>query len=100
MKINPGAKGLRFLSNAKHFLFCFAGHNTDSLFEDIHWLLLIATNVLTMDCIDDKASIPSDILIYEAQCQQRGEIDIDSSVQFITKLGRNCGTGKGTFCHT
>ena len=67
----------------------------DSLFEDIHWLLLMATNVLAMDCIDERASIPSDILEYETQCQQKGETDVHASVEFISKLGRGCSSDKG-----
>ena len=70
----------------------FTGHNIDSLFEDIHWLLLIATNILTLDCTGDKASIPSDIFAYEVKCQQRGEVDVNASVAYISKLGRGCGT--------
>lgn len=52
-----------------------------------------------MDCIDDKASIPSDILIYEAQCEHRGDVDVEASIQFMLKLGRDCTTEKSRFVH-
>ena len=79
-----------------HIFPYFAGHSIDSLFEDIHWLLLISTNILTLDCIGDKASIPSDILEYEVQCQKRGEVDVHASVGYISKLGRGCGSENST----
>ena len=78
----------------------FTGRNIDSLFEDIHWLLLIATNILTLDCTGDKASIPSDIFAYEVKCQQRGEVDVNASVEYISKLGRGCGTENSKLPHS
>ena len=75
------------------------GTNIDALYEDIHWLLLIATNVIMMDCNDKEASIPTDILMFESQQQKRGETDVHLSVNYISNLGRSCSTDKGQrFC--
>jgi len=70
------------------------GHSINSLFEDIHWLLLIATNVLTVDCVNDKASVPLDILEYEVQCLKSGDVDVHASVDYISKLGKSCPSHK------
>eukprot|EP00795_Rhopilema_esculentum_P017243 gene17243-8804_t len=73
------------------------GQNIDALYEDIHWLLLIATNVIMMDCNDKEASIPTDILMFESQQQKRGETDVNLSVNYISNLGRSCSTDKVSY---
>ena len=73
----------------------FTEVNLHVLFEDIHWLLLIATNVLTMDCNNIKSSIPSEIFQFEIHQQRSREVHVSSSVNFMSNLGRNCDENKG-----
>ena len=49
------------------------------LYEDIHWLLLIAGNVLTLDTDGEAALIPSEVMRFSLERQAR-EKSIDSLI--------------------
>ena len=59
----------------------------------------MTTNVLTVDCLNDKSAVPLDILEYEVQCQKSGDVDVHASVEYISKLGRDCCSQKSTLPH-
>ncbi len=68
---------------------------SDALFEDIHWLLLIATNVIATDVTSEAASIPPEILQYEKHVQETCRLDVAANVEFLLGFGRNKSENDG-----
>ncbi|XP_066590217.1 exportin-4-like isoform X2 [Prorops nasuta] len=54
------------------------------LYEDIHWLVLLAGHVLCLDSEGECASIPSEIIHYCIEQAHQGQIDINSTLQYFT----------------
>ena len=56
------------------------------LYEDIHWLLLIAGNVLTLDTDGETAVIPPEIMKYSIE--KAAEVNIEASLQVLASPGQ------------
>lgn len=53
------------------------------LFEDIHWLLLIAGHVVAMECTGEQPMIPSEIMQYSVEQLSNGTVDITTSLKVL-----------------
>lgn len=53
------------------------------LYEDIHWLLLISTHVLSMECVGEQPLIPSEIMQYSVQKINARQTDIETSLKLL-----------------
>lgn len=55
----------------------------DELFEDIHWIILIAGHVLCMDSVMETPMIPSEIMQYSITQANRHETTLDATIKAI-----------------
>nr|CAD7403478.1 unnamed protein product [Timema poppensis] len=55
----------------------------DCLFEDIHWLVLIAGHVVSMDSQGEAASIPSEIMQYSIQQGASGQVNVQTTLKLL-----------------
>lgn len=53
------------------------------LYDDLHWLLLIAGHVLCMESEGEVALIPSEIILYSMRQVREGEIDVNNTLQYL-----------------
>ena len=56
------------------------------LFEDVHWIVLIAGNVLSLDVDGETALIPSEVMQYSIN--QAGSIDVSKSLEVLASPGQ------------
>ena len=56
------------------------------LFEDVHWVVLIAGNVLSLDVDGETALIPSEVM--QHSIQQAGSIDVSKSLEVLASPGK------------
>ena len=56
------------------------------LFEDIHWVVLIAGNVLSLDVDGETALIPSEVMHHSIN--QAGSIDVSKSLEVLASPGQ------------
>ncbi|CAK9814579.1 xpo4 [Anthophora plagiata] len=54
-----------------------------TLYEDLHWLVLIIGNILCVMCNGETALIPSEIMTYDMEQVQQGKVDMDLTLQFL-----------------
>ena len=55
------------------------------LYEDIHWILLVSGNVLTMDTDGETALIPTEIMRYSLD--KANEVNIETSLRVLASPG-------------
>ncbi|XP_076244217.1 exportin-4 isoform X2 [Calliopsis andreniformis] len=53
------------------------------LYEDIHWLLLIAGHILCMESIGEVATAPNEIMKYSIEQEEQGKTDMQNTFQFL-----------------
>lgn len=53
------------------------------LFEDIHWLLLIAGHVMTMESVGEQPMIPSEIMLHNIKQLSSGTVDVTTSLKVL-----------------
>ena len=58
------------------------------LYEDIHWLLLIAGNVLTLDTDGEAALIPSEVMRFSLERQSAGT-NVEASLRVLASPGQH-----------
>lgn len=59
----------------------------DSLFEDLHWTILIAGHTLCMESEGETPLIPTNIMQYSmAQCTTEGKTDLDSTLKVMATI--------------
>jgi hypothetical protein len=68
----------------------------DSLFEDIHWLVLVAGHVLTMESEGETPLIPSEITHHSIQQSAAGGVDIDTTLRLLASPGQ-CAYVEGVY---
>lgn len=56
-------------------------NNLDNLFEDIHWVVLIAGHVLSMDCDGETPLIPSKVMQYSIDMCSNAQTNLDTSLK-------------------
>lgn len=56
---------------------------TATIFEDIHWLLLIGGHVLSMEAMGEQPQIPSEIMAQSIQRMDAGNTNIDLSLKLL-----------------
>lgn len=54
-----------------------------SVFEDIHWLLLIAGHVIAMESVGEQPIIPSEIMNHSVEQLSAGAVDITTSLKVL-----------------
>ena len=63
-------------------------HSTDDLFEDIHWLIMMSSFILTMDNSGESSQIPIEIVDYSNQFLTSHIQCVSSSVEYFTSVGK------------
>lgn len=56
------------------------------LYEDIHWILLVACNVVTLDTDGETALIPTEIMRFSLD--QATAVDVDTSLRLLASPGQ------------
>ncbi|XP_011307073.1 exportin-4-like [Fopius arisanus] len=69
--------------------------NLKELYEDLHWLVLIAGHVLCMESDGEAALIPSEVMKYSIEQPQQGRVDVNVSLQLLASLGHNISEIQG-----
>ncbi|XP_015117470.1 exportin-4 [Diachasma alloeum] len=69
--------------------------NLKELYEDLHWLVLIAGHVLCMESEGEIALIPSELMRYSIEQPQQGRVDVNVSLQLLASLGHNISEIQG-----
>ncbi|KAK5650842.1 hypothetical protein RI129_001871 [Pyrocoelia pectoralis] len=59
----------------------------DNLFEDIHWIILIAGHILCMDSDGETPMIPSEIMQYSVRQYDKNESTLDSTLKVLANVG-------------
>ncbi|GLH05441.1 Exportin-4 [Gryllus bimaculatus] len=59
----------------------------DCLFEDIHWLILIAGNTIAMDSEGETALIPAEVMLYSIEQGKSGHMDINTTLKVLGSPG-------------
>ncbi|XP_015609401.1 exportin-4 isoform X2 [Cephus cinctus] len=59
------------------------------LFEDLHWLVLLAGHVLCMESEGEVAQIPSDLMRYSMDQVQQGHVDVNITLQLLASPQNN-----------
>jgi hypothetical protein len=57
--------------------------NLDNLFEDIHWVILIAGHILCMDSDGETPMIPSEMMQYSIDQLRQGNTSLESSLNVL-----------------
>ena len=57
--------------------------NLDNLFEDIHWVILIAGHILCMDSDGETPMIPSEMMQYSIEQLRQGAATLDASLAVL-----------------
>ncbi|XP_012280513.1 exportin-4 isoform X2 [Orussus abietinus] len=55
----------------------------DGLYEDLHWLVLIAGHTLCLESEGEAALVPSELMQYSIEQAHRGEVDINVTLQLF-----------------
>ncbi|XP_030763867.1 exportin-4-like [Sitophilus oryzae] len=63
----------------------------DSIYEDIHWAVLISGHVLCMESDGETAVIPADIMRYSIEQFKNGKVDKDDSVDALVYVDARPG---------
>jgi len=70
---------------------------TDTLFEDLNWLLLVSSYTMTIDESGESKELPTEIIdcsnFFLTSHQQSS---VASSVKYLTSIGKIGDTSKGT----
>ncbi|XP_067013326.2 exportin-4 isoform X2 [Anabrus simplex] len=64
-----------------------SSNQLDCLFEDIHWLVLIAGHLISMDNEGEIASIPAEMMHYSIQQGSSGSININTTLKVLGSPG-------------
>lgn len=57
-----------------------------NIFEDIHWIILIAGHILCMDSDGETPLIPSEIMQYSLDNCQKQQFTVDASLQVLASI--------------
>ena len=58
---------------------------TENLYEDLHWIILIAGYILSDDVSGEKSLIPDEIMMYSIA--ESENVHLESTVNYLTSLG-------------
>lgn len=61
----------------------------DALFEDIHWVVLIAGHVIAMESVGEQPIIPSEIMHHSCERLASGAADITTSLKVLASPGQD-----------
>ena len=67
------------------------------LYEDIHWILLISGNVLTLDTDGETTLIPPEIMRYSLG--KSSEVNVETSLRVLASPGEPSSSIPGTYLH-
>lgn len=65
-----------------------ASNALDDLFEDLHWIILIAGHVLCMDSDGETPMIPSEIMQYSINQNAKSESTLDATLKTMASVQR------------
>ena len=58
---------------------------TENLYEDLHWIILIAGHILSDEVLGEKALIPDEIMMYSVA--ESENVYMESTVKYLTSVG-------------
>ena len=58
---------------------------TENLYEDLHWIILIAGYILSDEVSGEKSLIPDEVMMYSIA--QSENVHLESTLKCITSLG-------------
>jgi hypothetical protein len=58
---------------------------TENLYEDLHWIVLIAGYILSDEVSGEKSLIPDEIMMYSIA--ESENVHLESTVKYLTSLG-------------
>ncbi|XP_055625763.1 exportin-4-like isoform X3 [Toxorhynchites rutilus septentrionalis] len=61
----------------------------ENLFEDIHWILLVAGHVLALESVGESATIPGEVLQYCSQNIANNVTDVNNSLKLLASPNRD-----------
>ena len=67
------------------------------LYEDIHWILLISGNVLTLDTDGETTLIPPEIMRYSLG--KSSEVNVETSLRVLASPGEPSSSIPGTYTY-
>lgn len=59
------------------------GQNVECIYEDLHWLILIAGHTLSMEAAGEQPLIPAEIMTYSKELHETGKVDITTSLKVL-----------------
>ncbi|OXU22639.1 hypothetical protein TSAR_013645 [Trichomalopsis sarcophagae] len=69
--------------------------SVESLYEDLHWLVLIAGHVLCMESDGETPLVPADIMRYSLDQSQQGQMDLNVTLQLLASPQSNIADVNG-----
>lgn len=66
--------------------------NLDNLFEDIHWLILVAGHILCMDSDGETPMIPSEIMQYSIEQLKQGNSNLEATLTMLASSNQMSNT--------
>ena len=67
------------------------------LYEDIHWILLISGNVLTLDTDGETSLIPPEIMRYSLG--KASEVNVETTLRILASPGEPSSSIPGLYIH-
>lgn len=61
----------------------------DALFEDFHWIVLIAGHVIAMESVGEQPIIPSEIMHHSLEQVANGSVDIETSLKVLASTSQD-----------
>ena len=58
---------------------------TENLYEDLHWIILLAGYILSDDVSGEKCLIPDEVMMYSIAKSEN--VHLESTVNYLTSLG-------------
>lgn len=65
-----------------------ASNALDDLFEDLHWIILIAGHILCMDSYGETSLIPSEIMQYSISQNTKSEATLEATLKTMASVQR------------
>ncbi|XP_058796622.1 exportin-4-like [Phymastichus coffea] len=63
--------------------------SAESLYEDLHWLVLIAGHVLCLEAVGETPLMPAEIIRYSMEQTQQGQVDVNITLQLLASPQSN-----------
>lgn len=62
---------------------------TETLYEDLHWIVLIAGHVIAMESNGEQPLVPADIMIYSGEQLTNGAVDLPTTLKVLAAPGQD-----------